>query len=239
VAPGAEAVPTGRAIQCVNCGECNSVCPVYDAATIRLPQTLTHRAELLHGGDVPAASTGRLLELCMRCGNCEEVCQAGIPHLSVYGRLDEACTATFDYVRHARTLATLRSSERYRDDFLTVRPGQYLRRAPAALPGAVRFRVLRAENDDGPSATCLHCAACVPVCPTSATREFADADARRVTTDDITCIGCGACVEVCPGNKLNGGQTLRVVEEPAPAWLEALADFEVAAGASAAPGGAR
>jgi FAD/FMN-containing dehydrogenase/ferredoxin len=239
VAPGAAAVPTGRAIQCVNCGECNSVCPVYDAATIRLPQTLTHRAELLHGGDVPAASTGRLLELCMRCGNCEEVCQAGIPHLSVYGRLDEACTDAFDYVRHARTLATLRSSERYRDDFLTVRPGQYLRRAPAALPGAVRFRVLRAENDDGPSATCLHCAACVPVCPTSATREFADADARRVTTDDLACIGCGACVEVCPGNKLNGGQTLRVVEEPAPAWLEALAAFELAGGASAAPGGAR
>lgn len=232
-ASGHDETPTGRAILCVNCGECNSVCPVYDAALIRLPQTLTHRAEELHGGATPTESTARLLELCMRCGNCEEVCQAGIPHLDAYERLDEASATAFDFVRHARSLATLRSSERYRDGFLAVRPGQYLRRAPAALPGAVRFHVLRAENDAGPAATCLHCAACVPVCPTSATREFVEVDARRVTTDDLTCIGCGACVEVCPGNRFNGGQTLRVVEAPAPAWLDALEGFE----AVAAPGG--
>jgi ferredoxin len=229
----ADGAPTARALLCVNCGECNSVCPVYDTALIRLPQTLTHRAEALHGGDSPTVSTARLLELCVRCGNCEEVCQAGIAHLAAYDELDEASASAFDYVRQARSLATLRASERYRDGFLAVRPGQYLRRAPAALPGAVRFHVLRAENDAGPAATCLHCAACVPVCPTSATREFAEADARRVTTDDMSCIGCGACVEVCPGNRLNGGQTLRVVEAPAPAWLEALARFE--AGAAAAP----
>jgi ferredoxin len=225
-----DGTPTGRAILCVNCGECNSVCPVYDAALIRLPQTLTHRAEALHGGDSPTASTARLLELCMRCGNCEEVCQAGVPHLDAYGCLDEASAGAFDYTRHARSLATLRASEHYRDGFLAVRPGQYLRRAPAALPGVVRFHVLRAENDAGPAATCLHCAACVPVCPTNATREFAEADARRVTTDDVTCIGCGACVEVCPGNRFNGGQTLRVVEAPAPVWLDALEGFEAATG---------
>jgi ferredoxin len=166
----------------------------------------------------------------MRCGNCEEVCQAGVPHLDAYGCLDEASAGAFDYTRHARSLATLRASEHYRDGFLAVRPGQYLRRAPAALPGAVRFHVLRAENDAGPAATCLHCAACVPVCPTNATREFAEADARRVTTDDVTCIGCGACVEVCPGNRFNGGQTLRVVEAPAPVWLDALEGFEAATG---------
>jgi len=246
-ASASDTVSTGRAIHCVNCGECNSVCPVYDASLIRLPQTLTHRAEALHGGETPTVSTARLLELCMRCGNCEEVCQAGIPHLDVYGSLDETCASTFDYARQARSLATIRASEGYRDDFLTVRPGQYLRRAPAALPGAVRFHVLRAENDAGPAATCLHCAACVPACPTNATREFTDADARRVVTDDLSCIGCGACVEVCPGNRFNGGQTLRVVEAPAPAWLEALEGFEearrvvtaAAAPSTAAPGGDR
>jgi Fe-S-cluster-containing hydrogenase component 2 len=81
----------------------------------------------------------------------------------------------------------------------------------------------------------------VPVCPTNATREFIDPDARRVVTDDLSCIGCGACVEVCPGNRFNGGQTLRVVEAPAPAWLEAFEGFEAAgravtAGASALGG---
>ena len=234
----AAGAPTARAIQCVNCGECNSVCPVYDAAGVRLPQTLTHRAELLHGGHVPATSTARLLELCTRCGNCEEVCQAGIPHLVVYRRLDEACAPAFDYVRQARMLAALRSSARYRDEFLAVRPGQYLRRVPVPLPGAVRFRVLRAENDAGPAATCLHCAACVPVCPTDASREFGDGDARRVTTDDLSCIGCGACVEVCPGNRLNGGQTLRVVEDPAPAWSAVVAEFAAAGSAGAEFAGA-
>jgi len=123
----------------------------------------------------------------------------------------------------------VRGSAEYRDDFLGVRPGMYLRRAPAALPGALRFRVLRAENDAGPAATCLHCAACVPTCPTGANREFDGEDARLVTTDEYACIGCGACVEVCPANKKNGGQTLRVVEAPTAAALAAIADFDAAA----------
>ena len=113
--------------------------------SIRLPQTLTHRAEALHGGDAPTVSTARLLELCMRCGNCEEVCQAGIAHLAAYdepGRGVRAPPSTTS--RQARSLATLRASERYRDGFLAVRPGQYLRRAPGGaarrgpLPRAAR-----------------------------------------------------------------------------------------------------
>jgi len=156
------------------------------------------------------------------------VCQAGIPHLEVYAGMAAAADAAvpYDFARHALALASVRSASRYRDEFLDVRPGMYLRRAPAALTGAVRFRVLRAENDAGPAATCLHCAACVPACPTNANLEFRDADARLISTDELDCIGCGACVEVCPANKLNGGQTLRVVEAPTTAALAAIAEFE-------------
>ncbi len=227
----AATAPAARAIHCVNCGECNSVCPVYDSSAIGLPQTLTHHGELLYAGRAPRDSVVALLDLCMRCGNCEEVCQAGIAHLALYAEMARAAdeAAPYDFARHALALASVRGSAEYRDDFLGVRPGMYLRRAPAALPGALRFRVLRAENDAGPAATCLHCAACVPTCPTGANREFDGEDARLVTTDEYACIGCGACVEVCPANKKNGGQTLRVVEAPTAAALAAIADFDAAA----------
>jgi ferredoxin len=221
----AAATPAARAIHCVNCGECNSVCPVYDAAQLRLPQTLTHHGELLYGGRRPVGSAAVLLDLCMRCGNCQEVCQAGIPHLDLYEAMAGAGDG-YDRERHTLALTSVRGSTTYRGDFLEVRPGMYLRRSPAALPGALRFRVLRAEADAGPAATCLHCAACVPACPTGANREFEAADARRITTDEHDCIGCGACVEVCPANGRNGGQTLRVVEAPTEAALAAIAELE-------------
>ena len=132
-------------------------------------------------------------------------------------------------------LAALRRSPRYRRAFLEIRPGEYLRRAPAPLAGRATFLVLRAENDAGAAATCRHCAACVAVCPSGANREFERSDPRLVTTDEASCVGCGTCVEVCPANRDNGGQTLRVVEAPAIDWLAALGEFT--AGAPADPAG--
>ena len=230
--PGAgDATPqaaSARALNCVNCGECNSVCPIFADSKIRLPQMLTHLGEAMHAGEPLGPSASALLDLCMRCGNCEEVCQAGIPHLPLYERMQQAANGVrpHDAERHVAVLSALRSSPRYLRDFLDVRPGGYIKRAPASLPGVARFVLLRTENDAGPAATCIHCGACVSVCPTQANREFEGADPRWITTDQLRCIGCGTCVEVCPANLANGGQTLRVMEAPSANWFVAIDELE-------------
>ncbi len=214
---------------CVNCGECNSVCPIFHDARIRLPQMLTHIGEGLRAGATLGGTEQLLLDMCMRCGNCQEVCQADIPHLPLYDAMDKHAGAADEVrrERHAGVLSHLRYSERYTREFLNVRPGGYLQRTPASLPGEIRFVLFRAEADAGPVDTCIHCGACVPVCPTSANLEFQDkADVRRISTDLTRCIGCGTCVEVCPANQKNGSRTLRVMEAPNREFFELFAAFE-------------
>ena len=106
------------------------------------------------------------------------------------------------------------------DVVITVSRSGYLKRTPASLPGLLRFVLQRAENDEGAAATCIHCGACVAVCPTSANLEYQEDDPRLITTDQSRCIGCGTCVEVCPANHANGGQTLRVMEAPTVEWIQ-------------------
>lgn len=220
-----------RTLGCVNCGECNAVCPIFHDAKIRLPQMLTHIGESLGVRSQVVATPQLLLDMCMRCGNCEEVCQAGIPHLDLYAAMEERA-GTYDEARrerHTTILAHLRYSESYTREFLGVRPGGYLQRTPASLPGEMRFLLLRAENDAGAEATCIHCAACVPVCPTHANNQYEDtSDLRLITTDLERCIGCGTCVEVCPANLKNGGRTLRVMEAPTDEFFDVVASLSAA-----------
>lgn len=58
------------------------------------------------------------------------------------------------------------------------------------LPGAVQ------KNDE----LCVHCGACVSVCPTEA---IVINGSRKIVVENEKCVHCGACVKVCPTKALS------------------------------------
>lgn len=56
----------------------------------------------------------------------------------------------------------------------------------------VRTIVHPVTKDDG---ACIHCGACISVCPTDV---FSFAEDMSVVTDEDECIMCGTCVAMCP-----------------------------------------
>ena len=216
-------------IHCVNCGECNSVCPVYDAAVIRLPQTLTHRAR----GAARRRDAGGQHGAPARALHALRQLRGGLPGRHPAPRRstsvsDEAGgAAPFDYARQARSLATIRASERYRDDFLAVRPGSTCAGPRRRCPAPSRFLVAarrerRRPGGDLPALRRLRARLPDERHPRVRRRRRA---ARRHRRPDAASAAAPAS-RSAPPTAFNGGQTLRVVEAPAPAWLEALEGFE-------------
>lgn len=66
---------------------------------------------------------------------------------------------------------------------------------------------------------CIHCDACVPVCPTEALISTGGGAAGDLSVVDPLCYGCGRCVEVCPTEAL-AYRPLEMLAEPLQAVLE-------------------
>ena len=64
--------------------------------------------------------------------------------------------------------------------------------------GVEVFELLEAVQKD--EEKCVHCGACVSICPTEAITFNGE---KRVILDAERCVHCGACVKVCPTRALS------------------------------------
>ena len=66
--------------------------------------------------------------------------------------------------------------------------------------GEAPFRMAGRREKDGVftnfSESCVHCGACIDVCPLECISR--DPDTGFVVVDNAECIGCGACRDACP-----------------------------------------
>ncbi|MBM4091701.1 MAG: 4Fe-4S dicluster domain-containing protein, partial [Planctomycetes bacterium] len=141
-----------------------------------------------------AAGEDRFAALCIRCGNCLQVCPAGIlrPDLEP-GRLASLATPLVvfqdDYCREDCRACT------------QVCPSGAIRRLSLADKLEHTIGVAVVEFDLCLLAYNRECDICKRVCPRDAvTIDWSDKEYARIPqVDDRRCNGCGACLVACPG----------------------------------------
>lgn len=192
---------------CAQCGVCVGRCPLYHAVR---RETLTARGKLLalrRALDTKRVSLGELLPLylCLRCGRCDEGCQAGFRHRDLFARVEAvlANRIPFPLAEIGAFVRQVEESPEFSRFLDVVRTGfdQKIQEARQTFP---KYRVAIDEE------ICLHCGTCVDACMFSVRRRSETDPRRVVVADELLCRGCGACIERCP--QLAAGRAATSVE---------------------------
>jgi len=182
-------------LSCAQCGACVTRCPVYRATG---DETLTARGKLLtikkalEKGELEL-SKAMPLYFCLRCGRCDEECQAHLKHLSLFEGLEKylADSGNFPIGEVRNFIRELENSPEFQRFLDIVRTGfdQKIREKRNTFP---RYRVGINEEH------CIHCGTCVDACIYSV-RKRGESDPRLILIEDEgLCRGCGSCLERCP-----------------------------------------
>ena len=180
---------------CAQCGTCVARCPVYRATG---DETLSARGKLLtlkkalQQGEVDLSRVPSLY-FCLRCGRCDDECQVGMEHRSLFERAESllASSVAFPLEEIRQFIFEVEQSAEFQRFLDVVRTG-FDQRIDEQRNTFPRYRVAIDK------ALCLNCGTCVDACMYSVRRRD-PADPRKVmVANEALCRACGACLERCP-----------------------------------------